>query len=269
MPLFEELQNLMVEYRFRPNKKLGQHFVVDKALVERLIGLAGLKKSDTVLEIGAGTGFLTRELLKKSKVVAFEVDELLCQLLETELPSLSLVCGSFLKEPLPEFNKVVSLPPYFKSAEIVQRLLEKDFEKGVLVFQKEFADKLVAKPGFAEYCALTVLAKQRFETRVLERVKPKIFFPRPRGDSCIVVMERQRKTPVHDFEKFALFAKTVFRFKNKNLKNALENSAQFLVPKMARNKQSFQKKAERLPLLEEQVNLVSPEEFVPLFEKLF
>ncbi len=268
MPLFEELQNLMVEYRFRPDKKLGQHFAVDPKLVEKAVGLADLKKSDTVLEIGAGTGFLTRELLKKGLVVAFEIDETLCRLLEQELPGLNMVCGNFLKEPLPEFNKVVSFPPYFKSAEIVYRLLEKDFEKGVLVFQKEFADKLVAEPGFAEYCALTVLVKQRFEAKVVERVKSKSFFPRPKGDSCIVVLERHQRMPLEEYKKFELFAKTVFRFKNKNLKNALENSEQFLVPKIFKNRKEFEKKSKALPLLDEKVNLVSVKEFVEIFNQL-
>ena len=258
MTLFNELQGLMIKYRFRANRKLAQHFVVDQALLDELAALAELKEGDTVLEIGPGTGFLTRELLKKCRVVAVEKDESLCVLLEKEMPkNFSLACGDFLEVPLPEFNKVVSLPPYSHSADMVYRLLQHGFDLAVLVFQKEFAEKLVAIPGFNEYCALTVLAQQAFDASIAKTVSGSSFFPKPKGESAIIVL-RARKKPiaVKDKELFTLFVKTLFRFRNKNLGNALQKSRQFLLPSLKLSKAEFGKRASKLKNLEEKVDLI-------------
>ena len=271
MDFFNELQGLMIRYRFRPRKKLAQHFVVNEALVKRLVGLAELKQDDTVLEIGAGTGFLTRELLKSCKVVAVEMDEKLCQLLAKELASegLNLVCADFLKAELPKFNKVVSLPPYSHCGEIVYRLLENDFELGVLVFQREFAEKLVALPGFKEYCALSVVVQYAFEPVLVQSVSPGFFFPRPKGDSCIVLLRANKRFgSVTSMELFPFFVKSIFRFQNKNLKNALEKSRQFLLPRLNVSSETFDKRLHSLPLPGKKVNLLEVAEFVEVFNRI-
>jgi len=271
MGLFDELQGLMIKYRFRPNKKIAQHFAIDQALLETLVKLADLNKEDVVLEIGAGTGFLTRELLKECKVVAVELDERLCRLLSNELPkeNLSLIEGDFLDVELPFFSKVVSLPPYCKSAEIVFRLLRHDFGLGVLVFQKEFAEKLVAWPGLREYCALSVLTQYFFSAEIVQVVPSKSFFPVPKEESRIVALKRHKRfQPIKDPALFELFVKTVFRFRNKNLGNALQKSRQFLLQKMKLSEKEFGKRASSLPLLEEKVNLVSVQDFVRIFNKI-
>ena len=108
MNLFNELQNLMAKYRFRANRKLSQNFVINEHLIEKIVELADLKASDTVLEIGAGTGFLTKALLKKSKVIAVEKDKGLCKVLEEELSqkNLTLILGDFLKETISKYMRV-------------------------------------------------------------------------------------------------------------------------------------------------------------------
>ncbi|MFA4856124.1 MAG: 16S rRNA (adenine(1518)-N(6)/adenine(1519)-N(6))-dimethyltransferase RsmA [archaeon] len=271
MTLFNELQDLMIKYRFRANRKLAQHFVVDQALLDELAALAGLKESDTVLEIGPGTGFLTRELLKKCRVFAVEKDESLCRLLEKEMPkkNFSLARGDFLEVPLPEFNKVVSLPPYSRSADIVHRLLQHGFDLAVLVFQKEFAEKLVAIPGFNEYCALTVLAQQSFDASIARTVSASSFFPKPKGESAIIVL-RARKKPiaVKDKQLFTLFVKTLFRFRNKNLGNALQKSRQFLLPSLKLSKAEFGKRVSKLKNLEEKVDLLPVNDIAEAFNCL-
>ena len=125
MSLFVELNNLMARYRFRPKKKLGQHFIINELVLQKLIDAAELEETDKVLEIGAGTGFLTKELCKYCKVFAVEVDETLCEVLENELKdtNIEILCGDFLKIKLPDFNKVVSIPPYHISKKIMFKLL--------------------------------------------------------------------------------------------------------------------------------------------------
>jgi len=271
MSLFNELQSLMIKYRFRSNKKLGQHFVINQVLIEKLVKLAGLGEKDTVLEIGPGTGFLTRHLLEKTKVVAVEIDEKFCELLGKEMPkeNLTLLCGDFLKAELPKFNKVVSLPPYFQSSAITHKLLENDFELAVLVFQKEFAEKLVAFPGFAQYCALSVLTQHSFDANVFGTVSPNCFYPKPKDESSIVVLKaKEGQEMVDDKAGFAIFVKTLFRFRNKNLKNALQKGWQFLLPILEMEKAEFNKKLESLPLFQEKVDLIAVEDFAKVFIKL-
>lgn len=271
MSLLSELHNLMAKYRFRPNKKISQHFVVSEQLIQRLVDLAGLKESDKVLEIGPGAGFLTRKLMKKCRTAAVEIDQGLCQLLEEELDckNLHVLCGDFLKVELPEFNKVVSLPPYSQSSAIVRKLLEFDFELGVFVFQKEFAGRLVALPGFKEYCALSVLTQYAFEAKVVQRVASNSFFPKPKGESCIVVLNTHNKfAHVKDRVMFSLFVKTLFRFRNKNLRNALDKSKQFLLPALKMDEAKFSEKTSDLQTLEKKVGLIPVQLFVKAFNQI-
>src|SRR3989338_8687432 len=117
-PLFSRLERLMIKYRFKPDRKLSQNFIIDRGTIERAVSSANLSASDTVAEIGAGTGFLTEMLLEKAgKVVAFEIDERLQLLLESEYKDarLSLVkCDFFLSDER-KFNKIVCFPPYHLS----------------------------------------------------------------------------------------------------------------------------------------------------------
>ncbi len=261
----------MVKHRFRANRKLSQNFVINEKLIEKIVELADLKASDVVLEIGAGTGFLTRALLKKSKVIAVEKDEGLCTMLGEELSkkNLTLVCGDFLKEKLPKYNKVASLPPYSQSSVIVYKLLENQFELAVLVFQKEFAEKLVAFPGFDEYCALSVLTQYYFDSEIIQTVSPGSFFPKPKSDSAIVVFEKSEEIEkVKDSKKFVFFVKTLFRFRNKNLSNALNKSKQFLLPSLDLSSEEFDKRVSSIEMAQEKVDLLPVECFVETFNTI-
>ncbi len=271
MSLLNELHSLMVKYRFRPNRRLGQHFMINEAVLEKMAELAGLQSNDVVLEIGAGTGFLTRLLQRKCKVAAVEIDEKLCTLLEQEMrkENLQLLCGDFLKVRLPPFNKVVALPSYSNSAAIMYKLFEHEFESAVLVFQREFAEKLVALPGFMEYNALSVLIQYGFEVSIVQKVEPGNFFPKPEGESCIVKMVKtEAYGKVRDKKAFAFFVKSVFRFKNKNLRNALLKSYQFIKEDLNLRENEFRERVEKLHMHDVKLNLISVREFVQIFNFL-
>ena len=271
MSILNELQSLMVQYRFRPNRKLGQHFIVKESVLAQMVELAGLGSADTVLEIGAGTGFLTRELQKHCSVVAVELDERLCMLLENELPkeNLQLVKGDFLEAELPSFNKVVSLPPYSKSSAIMFELFKYSFELAVLVFQREFAEKLLALPGFVEYNALSVLTQYRFDVKMQQRVQASAFFPKPEGDSCIVLLVKtERHGKVKDEAAFTVFIKSIFRYQNKNLRKALLHSFPFIKKEMRLKEPKFREKIAALQMHDAKVNLISVKEFVQIFNEL-
>lgn len=277
MDLFSELNNLMFKYGFAPSRKMAQNFVISPVLLEKMVKAADLKKTDTVLEVGAGAGFLTRELLKHSKVIAVELDNALCKLLkkeyskEIESKKLVLIEGNFLEKKLPEFNKVVSLPPYTISSPLLFKLLEHRIEKAVLVFQREFVLKCLSKPGFREFCPLAVLIDYYFDSRVLvDKVSPESFFPNPKSFSALMVLSG--KKGVREIKKiglFTLFLKTVFRYKNKNLSNALMTSYPFLKQQLKLTKKEFEKKVMELHQKDLKVYLVETSEFTQIFKKLF
>jgi len=270
MGLFFELNNLMVKYRFRPEKRLGQHFIVNEGVIGKIVEAAELSSKDKVLEIGAGTGFLTRELREKCKVIAVEKDPKLCELLGKELgqKNLELVCGDYLKEKIPAYTKAVCFPPYFISKKIVLKLLSERPELCVLVFQSEFAEKLGANPGFRNYSALSVLAQYHYEIRAIARIHAKRFFPKPKGDSSIVAMRRlERKEKAKSDGGFVGFVEEIFRHKNKNLGNALKNSEKFLPGKTGIGK-DFLEKARNTQYWEKKLFHMEVEELVSLYNSL-
>lgn len=173
-------------------KRLGQNFLVDGSVRDRIIGFASPSRSDTVLEIGAGKGALTVELAKRAgEVLAVEKDPRLLRILEEALRpfgNVRIIAGDFLKVELPRFNKVVSCPPYGISSKLIFRLLNLGFERAVLVFQREFAERLVAKSGTEQYGRLTVNLWRRADARILGHVPRRAFRPIPRVDSAIVEM---------------------------------------------------------------------------------
>lgn len=180
----------MGSHGWRRARRLGQNFLVDGSIRDRIIELASLSRSDTVLEIGAGKGALTVELAKRAgEVLAVEKDPKLLRILERVLRpfgNVRVIPGDFLKVEVPAFNKVVSCPPYSISSKLIFRLLELGFERAILVFQREFAERLVAKSGTEQYGRLTVNLWRRAEARILGHVPRQAFRPIPKVDSAIV-----------------------------------------------------------------------------------
>ncbi|MFH1257118.1 MAG: 16S rRNA (adenine(1518)-N(6)/adenine(1519)-N(6))-dimethyltransferase RsmA [Candidatus Diapherotrites archaeon] len=271
--LFSELNNQMVKYHFKPSHKFAQNFIVNEKLLQEIVSAAQLTKKDRVLEIGAGTGFLTRELLKHAgKIIAVEKDALLCGLLEEEFKGekkLEIIKGNFLFEKLPEFNKVVSLPPYSISSGIMLRLFELGFEKAVLVFQREFVEKLVAEPGFVEYNALSVLTTYFTEQKILEKsISPNSFYPKPNSFSSLVVLDAKKRFGSVNDELFADFLKQLFRLKNKNLSKALAKCFPFWKKNLKIGKEEFLETANSLELAKEKVNRLECREFLEVFKQI-
>lgn len=166
--------------------RLGQHFLVDRDVARRQVGYADVGPDDTILEIGPGTGILTREIVRRAgRVVAIEIDPTLADRIRRVLPEIEVIVGDALTVDLPPFDKVVANLPYLISSDITFRLLRRDFSVGVLMYQREFAERLVAEGGRA-VSRLTVNVALRAECTILEYVPRTAFRPVPRVDSAVV-----------------------------------------------------------------------------------
>jgi len=192
--------------------------MVDEELMERICGYASLKSSDCVLEIGAGTGNLTSHLAKHAgRVYAVERDARSCGLLEKRLSGagkVEIVCADALKTPFQSFDKIVSNLPYEISRKVTERILSEKFGVAVLVFQKEYAEKLTAKPGSDNYRFISALAQFSAGIEVLEIVSPKAFRPEPKVYSAVVRL-KQKRIPERGYIDFL---HKVFNHRNKKLK---------------------------------------------------
>lgn len=224
--LLEETRRLLRLFKVSPRKRLGQNFVVSSALLQKMISYAFIGEEDVVLEVGAGLGFLTRLLSQRCRrVVAVEVDPALVKALRKRIqvfPNVDLIEGNILHVALPEFNKVVSTPPYSISSTLLFWLLDRRFDLAVLTFQKEFAERLTAPVGSKDYGRLTVAVYYLAEVDLLDHVPRSTFYPPPDVDSMIVRL-KPRKPPfkVEDKEIFFELVRTLFSQRNKKVRNAL------------------------------------------------
>jgi len=222
--LLEDTTLLLKKHDIKPNRKLGQNFIIDRAVLDREISYANIKRSDTILEVGPGVGTLTELLAKKAKkVFAIETDSRMIVILnDMALKNVEITKGDFLKIEIPKFDKAVSNIPYSISSPLTFHLLTYDFEMAILTYQLEFAERLVAKPGEKNYSRLTVATYYRANAEILEVLGPDTFYPAPEVNSAIVKLTPKKEKPfkVNETLYFDML-RGLFSHKKKTLKKAL------------------------------------------------
>jgi len=209
--------------------KKDQHFLIDKRVLDRIIGYGRLNSLDTVLEIGAGYGNLTGELANKAgKVIAIEADALLAASLY-KWENVEVIIGDALKIEFPPFNKVISNLPYSISSPVTFKLLHYKFELGILMYQYEFAKRMVALPNTEDYSRLSVAVQYYADVEILEIVPRTAFSTPPQVQSAIVkLIPRPAPYRVKDEDFFMRFITAVFSQRRKKLRNAILNNAALL-----------------------------------------
>jgi len=228
----------------QPRKQFAQHWLRSDKALNQIVAAAALSKCDRVLEIGPGTGILTRRLLPLAEsVVAVEIDRDLCQLLAKQLGKVEnflLLQGDFLSLDLdtsltsfPAFqnpNKVVANIPYNITGPILEKLLgtisqpaAKPFDSIVLLVQKEVAQRLYAKPGSKAFGALSVRVQYLAECELICIVPAGAFHPPPKVDSAVVRLRRRMtEPPANDPKHLETLLKLGFAEKRKMLRNNLK-----------------------------------------------
>ncbi len=221
----EEVRSVLESLGKRPTKSLGQHFLLDDRIIKRQVELASLKEDETVLEIGPGIGNLTDEILKYGvKLVAVEQDIGFCSFLKRRFGDrIELIQADAVRAFLPAFDKVVSNLPYQISSPITFKLLDIGFESAVLMLQKEFAERMVAKPGTPEYGRLTVGVYYRAQCEIVMNVSRNSFWPQPKVESCVVrLTPRPPPFKVRDEQAFFKVTQALFSHRRKKASNCLE-----------------------------------------------
>lgn len=225
----------------KAKKSLGQNFLKDETILQRIVESAKLSLDDTVLEIGPGTGALTEKLAEVAKkVVAIELDDRLIGILRNKLrnkENLEIIHGDMLKINLPEIvtshlspvneYKVVANIPYYITAPIIKLFLETEFPPSemILMVQKEVAERISAKPG--EMSILAVSVQYYTEPEYLFTVSKTAFEPVPKVDSAVikVIRNKEQKTRNKDeVKKFFRIVRAGFSAKRKTLANNLSSS---------------------------------------------
>ncbi len=260
---------LLRKHGIRLSKRAGQHQVIDPIVLEQMVDYAELSRDDLVLEVGAGIGNLTLLLARRAgMVISVERDRRLIKVLGERLrghSNVELLCGDALRIELPKFNKVVANLPYGISSDITFRLLEHKFELAVLMYQREFAKRLVARSGSDDYSRLTVNAYYRASVELLEEVPPEAFFPQPKVTSAIVRL-RPREPPFKAKKEQVFFnvVRALFQHRRQRVRNALYRSfgEVFLGVKISKAKRRAMID-QRLPkaLAEARVMDLAPEKF--------
>ena len=187
----------------KPKKSLGQNFLIDKNIIEKIVHSAKIKSSDIVLEIGPGTGNLTKFIIAQNpkKIFLIEKDENLSNFLEKQyLNKVSIINKDILKIPYEFYSKkrflILGNLPYNISTKILSEwCLNKNLivSKMILMFQKEVAERILADVNSKNYSRITILSKWKFDIKKISDVSPNSFSPKPKVHSTILEFVPKKK----------------------------------------------------------------------------
>lgn len=268
--LLRETRRLLRSFSIKPKKSLSQSFIVSIDLIHDIIDLSSISSKDTVLEIGAGLGTLTKFLAERAgRVIAVEVDPRLIRVLRWVLrgyDNVELIHGDVLKIDLPNVDRVVSNIPFKISSSLTFKLIEKPkFSFAVLTYQREFADRLIAKPGTSQYGRLTVAVNLFAEVELIRYASRFCFYPPPNVDVAVVKIHPRFKS-LSDDEKFLIdLLRYFFSQRNRKLRSPLLH---YLVKVRGLDKKLATSIINKVPYSERRVRDLSPEQFLEVAGKI-
>lgn len=229
-----KIKDILIDNGFRFNHNLGQNFITDKNLLDKIVELSGVDENDVVVEIGTGAGTLTRAIAEKAKkVYSFEVDRALKPVLDETLSGLDNVEVIFndvlkmkdkeLVEIVGEKFKVVANIPYYITTALVMRFLEESVHPSAItvMVQKEVADRFVAKPATEDYGAITMAISLYGDAKIVGQVDKSMFYPVPKVDSSIVRIDVYDKYAGVNKKNVNKAIKCAFMMRRKTLLNNL------------------------------------------------
>lgn len=239
----QQTKSLLLKHGTHLKKSLGQNLLVDPACLNRIVEAANISKEDVVVEIGTGSGILTKELAKRAKhVISYEIDKRIFEVAKEYLAgidNIDLRNEDFLKadivgaihavpagrQELPLPVKIVANVPYYITTPIIEKIFENKtlFSTIVLTVQREFAERMAAKPGTKQYGSFTIFVNYHSSPKIIFNIPKSAFLPQPDVGSAVISMDiRERpKIAVKDEKTFFEIVRAAFGQRRKTLRNAL------------------------------------------------
>lgn len=231
-------KEIVNKHNFKFSKSLGQNFLIDDNVIDKILAGSRLSETDKIIEVGPGIGTLTREMGKTAqKVVAIEIDKTLIPILEetlADLENVEVVNEDILKVDIQGLInekldggpvKLIANLPYYITTPIVMKFLEEDIPVTdiVVMVQKEVADRMNAKPSTKDYGALSVAVQYYCDTEIVAKAPRHMFVPQPNVDSIVIGLHvrSERKYKVDSEDIFFKTVKASFGQRRKTLLNSL------------------------------------------------
>ncbi|MBO5348753.1 MAG: 16S rRNA (adenine(1518)-N(6)/adenine(1519)-N(6))-dimethyltransferase RsmA [Clostridia bacterium] len=240
--LYEKTKFILKKYKISANKSLGQNFLINDSVVDKIVESADVNKEDLIIEIGPGLGNLTEFLLQKAgKVIAIELDQRMLEILTDRFSmynNFEIINEDVLKVDLNNLIKlnknseikkvkIVANLPYYITTPIIMKLLEEklDIETITVMVQKEVADRLIATPGEKLSGAITYCVYYYATSESVTIVENNSFIPEPEVNSEVIKLSIRKNAPINllDEQKFFKLIKASFMQRRKTLINALVN----------------------------------------------
>lgn len=231
------IREIKAKYGFQLSKSLGQNFLTDKNIIDKIIDAADIHEDDLVIEIGPGIGVLTAEAAQKAgKVIAIEIDRNLIPILKEtlgEYDNVEVINQDVLKTDLNEIiaeagyksAKIIGNLPYYITTPIIMSILERriNADSITIMMQKEVADRIKSAPGKKTYGALSVAVQYYCTINSVVTVPKEVFFPAPKVDSAVLRLDVREERPVDlvDEKMFFSCIKAGFGQRRKTLSNSL------------------------------------------------
>ena len=231
-------KEVVQKHNFKFSKSLGQNFLIDTNVIDRILEGARVQEGDYVIEVGPGIGTLTKEMGRTAqKVVAIEIDKTLIPILEetlSEFPNIEVINQDILKVNVQELVKeklnggpvkLIANLPYYITTPIVMKFLEEDIPVTdiVVMVQKEVADRMNAQPNSKDYGALSVAVQYYCDTEIVAKAPRHMFMPQPNVDSTVIGLHvrEEKKYNVDNEDIFFKTVKASFGQRRKTLLNSL------------------------------------------------
>ena len=225
----------MEDFRFK--KSFGQNFINDKNIINKIIECSDIKENSLVIEIGPGSGNLTKELSRVARnVLAYEIDERLEDILDENLlgcNNVKILFQDFLQADLnndiKEYNYdhlyLTANIPYYITTPIIEKIIRSkiNFDKITLMMQKEVGERFSAKPGNKAYGSITVFLNYYFDIKKEFVVSRNLFTPKPNVDSVVVTLTMKNGRVANNEDLFFKIVRSAFQYKRKNIRNNLKN----------------------------------------------
>jgi 16S rRNA (adenine1518-N6/adenine1519-N6)-dimethyltransferase len=255
-----EVKAILAQIGVNPTKAKGQNFLVDDTVADHEVDYLQISSEDTVLEVGPGLGVLTSKLvLKASKVITIELDHAIAGYVRSEFGQAELIEADALDVKWPSFDRFISNIPYSISSPLIFKLLDQDFKMAVIMVQKEFADRMVAKADTDDYSRLSVSVYYRAKAEMMEKVGRNRFWPEPEVDSAVIrLTPRPPPFQVKDERLFLKLVEVLFQQRRKKISTIIK------AKRMVKSEDISQ-----LPYKDDRVEAISPEQIGELADAVY